>query len=287
MKPSLLDSKTLDLSIIIISYNTKQLTLQCIKSILNSIKKLDYEVIIVDNASTDGTLSLVEGLKLKNKNYKIKLKIIENKKNLGFAKANNQGIRIAKGNYILLLNSDTKVKSGAIEGLIEFARITPDAGAVGAKLLNPDDTLQPSVFRLPTIWRAIKQYWLGEEGLLDKYAPEGDKPTEVESLVMASFLITPKALKKIGLLNEKYFMYFEDLDYCRSILRAGLKIFYLPDSEIIHYHGASGEKSKKNEIQFMRLKKSSQIYNGLLNYSLITFIIWSSQKYTKLFNRGK
>jgi GT2 family glycosyltransferase len=284
------NSKALDLSIIIVSYNTKKLTLQCIKSVLDSVLKLKYEIIVVDNASTDGTLRLIQKSKIKNSHFakasrdaqKPIIRIIQNNRNLGFAKANNQGIKNSKGKYKLLLNSDTKVKGNAIEKMIEFAEKIPNVGVVGARLINPDGSIQPSVFRLPTIWRAVKQYWLGEKRLLDKYTPNDNKPTEVESLVMAAFLITPLALEKVGLLNNKYFMYFEDLDYCRRVGKVGLKIYYLPPAEVIHYHGASGKSLMDTNEQWRRLIPSSKIYHGFIRHFIFNFILWSGQKWRKI-----
>ena len=263
----------MDASIIIVNYNTKDLTLDCIDSVLGEGSSLKKEIIVVDNGSTDGSIDSLEKLQ---KNEIIQL--IKNNENIGFAKANNQGIKIAKAQYILLLNSDTKVKKHAIEKLVAFAQKDESLGSVGSKLLNPDGTVQASAFPLPTITRAIKQYWFGEKGLLDKYAPKGIKPVEVEVLVMAAFLITPEAIKKVGLLNEKYFMYFEDFDYCRAILNAGLKIYYLPTSEVIHYHGASGKKVANDENQWRRLIPSSKIYHGLIRHAIFNFILWSGQK---------
>lgn len=273
----------MDLSIIIVSYNTKELTLECVKSIYNSRPDLSFEVIVVDNGSRDGSLEELKKLRTK----KIKnLKIIENKDNLGFAKANNQGIsracrfavKKAIGKYILLLNSDTRVKKGSLERLAEFADRTPDAGVVGPKLLNIDGSLQGSVFRLPTIFRTIRAYWLGEKGLLDKYVPKGNEPQEVEALVMAAFLITPKAIKRVGLLDEKYFMYFEDLDYCKRVGRSGLKVYYQPASEVIHLHGVSGKGLVAESDQWRRLIPSSIKYHGWLVHQIINFIIWTGGK---------
>jgi len=266
-----------DVSIIIVNYNTKDLTLDCIDSILEEGSKLKKEIIVVDNASSDGSVDLLHKLQ---KNEVIQF--IKNTENVGFAKANNQGIKIAKAQYILLLNSDTKVKKYAIEKLVSFAQKDSSIGAVGARLLNPDGTVQASAFPLPTITRAIQQYWFGEKGLLDKYIPKGTKPVEVEVLVMAAFLITPEAIRQVGMLNEKYFMYFEDFDYCRSILNAGLKIYYLPQSEVIHYHGASGRKVSDPDNQWRRLIPSSKIYHGLVGHHLFNFILWSGQKMNKI-----
>ena len=191
-----------DISVIIVNYNTKDLTLECIKSIVYARPKLKYEIILIDNGSSDN--SLVDIRRFKILNFDLKLRIIENDENLGFSKANNQGIKAAVGKYILLLNSDTKVKSGALEKLVNFAVQNPDAGVVGSKLLNVDGTLQPSVFRFPTVARAIFQYWLGKKGILEKYVPSGDEPIKVDAVVGACLLITPKALKEVGLLDERY-----------------------------------------------------------------------------------
>jgi GT2 family glycosyltransferase len=279
MKQSLQSSKKVDASIIIVSYNTKDLTLQCIKSIAVSTKNIKYEIIVVDNASGDGTAKLI-------RNSKLNVNVIENDENLGFAKANNQGIQIAQGKYVLLLNSDTEVQKGTIEKLIKFADKKKNVGAIVPKLLNLDNSTQTSVLRLPTILHAIKQSWLGQKGLLDKYCPTKEKPVEVESAVMAAFLITPKALKIVGLLDERYFMFFEDLDYCRSLKRAGLKIYYLPNAEVIHHHGASGKDIADNKNQWRRLAPSSKIYHGLIGHYVFNFVLWSGQKCQKYLKTG-
>jgi len=283
MKQSLKNSHKFDVSIIIVSYNTKFLTLQCIKSVIRSIKKLKYEIIVIDNASTDGSAYAI-GNYLSSISFP-DLKIVENKRNLGFAKANNQGINIACGKYVLLLNSDTKIKNNALEEMVALAKNNTDTGAVGPRLLNIDGSIQPSVYRLPTLDRAIKQYWLGEKNILDKYFPDSKKPTAVESLVMAAFLITPKALKKVGLLDERYFMYYEDLDYCRRLQKNKLKIFYLPCAEVFHYHGASGDSETTDNKKWHRLIPSSKIYHGLFVHYVFNFVIWSSQKLKKNFCR--
>ena len=237
----------MELSIIIVNYNTKDLILKCIESIKKSKPKVSYEIIVIDNGSEEPPPS--------SKDYRL----IKNKENLGFAKANNQGIRLAKGEYVLLLNSDTEVKKGSIDKLYEFAKAKRDVGVVAPRLLNPDGSVQGSVFLTPTIWRNIRQYFFGEEKLLTKYAPDGESPQNVEIVSTAAFMITPAALKKVGFLSEKYFMFFEEFDYCRRVKEKGLKIVYFPTSEIIHYHGASGEKLAAPKDQWRRLIPSSKI----------------------------
>lgn len=271
-----------DASAVIVSYNTKDLTLQAIESVANDSPKLKKEIIVVDNGSSDGSVAAIR--KFQSSNSKIQIRLIENRDNLGFAKANNQGIKAAKGNYIFLLNSDAEVKKNTIKKLISFAQKKKDAGVVVPKLLNPDKSEQASVFRLPTISLAIRQYWLNEKGLLDKYIPAGNNAQEVEAAVMAAFLITPRALKEVGPLDERYFMYFEDLDYCRKIKKAGFKIYYLPNALAIHHHGASGKKLAKKDDQWRRLIPSSKIYHGALKHYLFNFILWSGQKWQKLRN---
>ncbi|MCD6225630.1 glycosyltransferase family 2 protein, partial [bacterium] len=203
--------------------------------------------------------------------------------NLGFSKANNQGISIAQGKYLLLLNSDTIVKKGSLEKMVEFAEAHHDAGVVGPRLLNADGSIQPSCFNFPSVLGAIKEFWLGKKGSFTKWAPKGKQPVEVDAVVGAAFLITPQARKKVGLLDERYFFYFEDIDYCRRVWRAGLKVYYFPQAEIIHLHGASGKKLKQKPNQW--LIASSKIYYGWWRYYLINSIIWLGQKYEKLFRR--
>src|SRR3990172_11641435 len=259
----------MDLSIIIVNFNTKKLTINCVKSVIESKPKMKYEIIVVDNGSDElfETSDFV--------NYGVK--IIRNDTNLGFAKANNQGIRKAKGKYIVLLNSDTRVKKYTIDSIYEFAKSQSEAGVIAPRLLNPDGSVQGSVFRFPTIGRAIKQYWLGKKGLLEKYAPGGNEAHEVEAVVGAAFLITPEAFNKVGLLDERYFMYFEDLDYCRRVRQNGLKTYYLPKAEVIHYHGESGRKILDAPNQWRRLIPSSKFYHAVIKHNLINFIIWSSR----------
>jgi GT2 family glycosyltransferase len=241
-----------DVSVIIVNYKTPKLTEACVNSVKKHPPKCSYEIIVIDN-SLD---------------------------NVGFAKGNNKGIKKAKCKYILLLNSDTEVKEGAIDKLLKFAESHGDAGAVVPKLLNPDGSTQASVYRFPTICRAFRQYFIKEKGLLDKYASETGT---VEVATMAAYLITPACLEKVGLLNEKYFMYFEDFDYARRIRNTNLKIYYLSDSEVIHHHGASGKNIADSKNQWRRLIPSSKIYHGLLGHYIINLVISVGQKWQKLF----
>lgn len=266
------------LSIIIVNLNTVDLTEGCIKSIYKHKVNFPFEVILIDNGSDDGSVEMLNKYVKKYKNFKA----IFNNDNTGYAKANNQGINMAKGEYLLLLNNDTIVYKNSLNNLVDFAIKNPDAGVVGSRLLNIDGTLQMSCFNFPTIANAIKQYFLGTKGLLDKFAPIGDKPTTVDSVVGAVFLITPEARKRVGILDERYFAYFEDIDYCRQTWKNGLKVYYLPASVVTHYHGATFKKLANESERWKKLIPSSKIYHGLVKHYLINAIIWLGQKWEKL-----
>jgi len=266
----------METSVIIVSYNTKKLTLQTIKS----IEQENVEIIIIDNNSKDGSLKELQRLAKEKK-----IKLIENSSNTGFAFANNQGIKKACGKYIFLLNSDTKVKKGAVKKLVDFAKKTPDAGFISARLLNADGSVQASCLYFPTIFNAIREYWFNQKGLFEKFAPKGKVAVEVEASVAAAALVTPKGIKKVGLLDERYFFYFEDIDYCRRIKKAGMKIYYLPAAEVTHYHGMSGKKIADEGNQWRRLIPSSKIYHGVLKHYLLTAVLWFGQKWQKLLKK--
>lgn len=274
------------LSIIIVNLNTKDLTVGCIRSIEKFAKDLPFEVLLTDNGSNDGSVEAFK--KIKDEPYwRNKFTLILNDNNTGYAKANNQGIRRAKGKYILLLNNDTVVHPNALQNLVKFADKTPDAGVIGSKLLNIDDTLQMSCYHFPTIANAIKEYWFNQKGLFEKFAPNTKKPVTVDSVVGAAFLITPEAKKRVGILDERYFAYFEDIDYCRQTWKQGLKVYYLPDSVITHYHGATFKKLANEAERWKKLIPSSKVYHGVVKHYILNAILWVGQKWQKYFQKQK
>jgi len=203
------------------------------------------------------------------------LKVILNKENAGFARAVNQGIKKATGKYFLLLNSDIRVLPGSIEKLIELTDKKKDAGLVAPKLLNKDGkTSQASCYNLPTVGRAIQQFWFKKSGAFEKFLPRGGQPTSVEAVVGAAMLIPKTTTDLIGLLDEKFFMYYEDLDFCRKIKKAGLKVYYLPQAKMIHHHGASGQREPQRVNRY--LVESSRKYHGPIKNRLINFLIRAS-----------
>lgn len=255
----------MDLSIIIVNWNTSSLLRKCIDSIYRSESKLSFEIIVVDNGSTDNSVTLIKD------NYP-QVQIISNIENRGFARANNQGLQKAIGRYFLLLNSDAMVKQNALDNLVGFADFHPVIGIVGPKLLNPDDTLQESCYRFPTLISEIFGRQLGF------YTPVtySSVAYETDWVMGACMLVRAKAVNDAGMLDEDYFMYSEELDWCFRIKRRGWKICYLESAEV--YHIGGGSASRTNLNQLVRLYSSKILffhknYNAyfavMLRYGLI------------------
>jgi len=231
------------LSIIIVSWNVAKDLSNCLKSIGEYPPSGEFEIIVVDNASTDGTVEAVE------KNFP-EVVIVNNRKNMGFAAANNQGIKLARGQHILLLNPDTIIHPNSIDQLISFMEDNSDVGACGPKLLNEDGTVQRSVRRFPsfraafyrhTIFKLLgifkKQYrkWLMKDFSYDCQA-------EVCQLMGAALLTRKSVLEEVGGMDERFFMYYEEVDLCYRIKKAGWRIVFTPESEVTHLGGRSAEQ---------------------------------------------
>lgn len=267
----------MDVSIVIVNFNTKQLTIDAIHSVFQSKTGYSYEILLVDNNSSDGSMEA----------FKRELPaatIIGNKENVGFAKANNQAIKMAKGRYILLLNSDTIVHEDTLQVMLDFMEANTKVGASGCKVVLPDGSLDKACRRgFPTPEASFyhfsglaklfpdnphfNQYQLGH---LD---PDMDYP--VDCLVGAFMLLRRDVIEQVGLLDEEFFMYGEDIDWCYRIKEAGWGIHYYPYTSIIHYKGASSRRKPFKIIyEFHRAmilfhrkhfaKKYSFIVNGLV-----------------------
>jgi GT2 family glycosyltransferase len=240
-------------SVIIVSYNTAPLLRSCLESLQSTAKNIGS--IVVDNNSSDGSPELVKG-QFPN------CRLIENSENVGFPKANNLGISHAHGNSILLLNSDTIVRPGALNAMSEFLDAHPDAGGVTCRLLNADGSIQACVSRRPSptllffrlsrlsrlirkasLRRFLQHKWVRAfcgttlSGYLEPYTATG--PLEIENISGACLMLRRRAIEQVGLLDENFFMYFEDMDYCLRLRAAGWKLYYVPDGEIVHLVGQS------------------------------------------------
>jgi len=222
-----------DLSIIIINWNTKKALLDCLSSVYSNTKNISYEVIIVDNASTDGS---VEETKTKYSS----INVINNERNLGFAASLNKGIKSAKSKYILSLNSDARVTEEALESMVMFMDDNRRVGIAGAQLINEDGNLQNSFDNIPNLITVLLNKKLFRLLFPSKYPSkkeQPDNPFEVESVVGACMIIRPEALVQTGLLDENYFVFLEETDLCLQMEKHGWKVMLLPDSKVYHMQG--------------------------------------------------
>jgi N-acetylglucosaminyl-diphospho-decaprenol L-rhamnosyltransferase len=227
----------IDLSVVVVTYNSRDLTLACAASVLadqqpgTPVRPLEVELIVVDNGSSDGTAAALH-------QAMPQARVLAQPTNLGFAGGNNAGLAAARGRYLLLLNSDTEVRPGALAALAAFMDAHPDAGACGPMLLNPDGSLQPTGRDLPTVGSLFldmtKLYRLWKR---DLYAQPGRDYTQVavvEELSAAAFLVRRSVYEQVGGLDTGYFFYYEDVDYCKRIGDAGYRIYYVPTAQVMH-----------------------------------------------------
>lgn len=257
-------------SIIIVNYNTKNLLSASLNSISNKFRQKSlYEIIIIDNNSTDGSVSYLEKLNSPN------IKFIKSKTNLGFSKANNLAVKQALGKYLFFLNSDTIIKKIDLEKVDSFLNQNPDVGLIAPRLLNQDQSIQASCYQKQSLKNAVAEYWYGQSESFSKYYPKNKKPVSVDSVVGAAVFIPKKVFDQIGGWDERYFMYFEDLQLCKDIKKLGKKIIYSPNFQVVHLHGSSPHKSSSPS---KHLIQSSKIFHGILKYYILYIILWLGQK---------
>ena len=227
------------ISIIIVSWNTARLLENCLASILANPPASPFESWVVDNASTDDSPRMVH-----EKFPQVHL--IENRENVGFARANNQAIQRCTGKYILVLNPDTLVSSGALQALVDFLDKHPEAGAAGARILKPDGSLQISSHPRPTLsrelWRLFHLDALSPYAMYPVTKWETNQPQEVDVLGGACLLLRKEVLEQVGFLDEDYFIYSEEVDLCYRIQRAGWRIYWVPQAEVVHFGGQSTQQ---------------------------------------------
>lgn len=268
------DSKCLNtvnekkLSIIIVSYKVKDHILSCLSSIFENRADWPLEVILVDNNSKDSTVDMIKD-DFKN------VIIIENDRNLGFAVANNQGLKKATGEYILFLNPDTKVLPETFDKSIAFLENNPEAGAVGCRILNPDGTLQYSCKSYPSFWNYFfestflyklfpKNRWIGKFYMTNfDYA----EVKEVDVVSGAYLLMRSRLLEEIGGWDERFFIYSEETDLCYRIKKSGKKIYFIPQAQIIHWGGKSTSQSP---VEMFKQDHKSRYLFMRKHYNMIT-----------------
>jgi len=244
----------LDVSVVIVNWNTRDVLRDCLASVYTNTKNIRFEVIVIDNASSDGSAEMVRG-------EFPHVILLMNPRNLGFATANNQGMSVANGRYVLLLNSDTILLDNAIEKTMAFADSHAQAGIVGCRVLNPDKSLQPTCFMFPSVlnmflWATYlskvfaTSRFFGRERMIWWHR---DDVREVDVATGCFMLVRSQAIEQVGLLDERFFMYGEETDWCCRFKKAGWRILFTPDAEIIHLGGASTRQmSSEMFLQYVK-----------------------------------
>jgi GT2 family glycosyltransferase len=237
-------------SICIVSWRTKRQVEACLRSIYQTVQGISYEIVLVDNASRDGTVEMIES------NFPA-VNCVENAQNLGFPRAANQALFASRGQYVLLLNPDTIVLPNTLENLVAFMNEHPEAGAVTCKILNPDGTLQTECRRmLPTLTseffeltglqRLFPNNRIIGQWRMPYWQPED--PCEIQLASGACLMIRRRAIEEVGALSEEAFMYLEDLDYCYRLRQKGWRVYFCPGTEIIH----QGQQSSMHILSHVR-----------------------------------
>lgn len=241
----------MDVSIMIVAWNVRKLLEDCLESVFEQTKGIDFEVVYVDNASEDGSVEMT-------RERFPEVTIIENDENKGFIKANNQAIEIAKGRYVLLLNSDTIVLDNAIEKMVKFADSHPEAGVIGCKILNTDKTLRRACFLYPSALNMLISATCLQKGFPESKFWGRERMTwwgfddirEVETVSGCCSLVRHEAIKQVGCMNEIYFVYGDDPDWCYRFKKAGWKVLFTPEPKVIHLGGQTTKlKADKFTLQ--------------------------------------
>jgi len=238
----------MNLSVVIVNWNTRDLLLNCLASVFETVKEISFEVWLVDNASTDGSVEAA-------KRAFPDVQIIENRENLGFAAANNLAFQQMNGRYALLLNTDTALKEDAVKKIYSFMENHSDIGMACGQLLNEDGSKQNSMANFPSLLSLVCN-----ETVLRIFLPkrfpskrrEYQAPLEIESCVGACMMVRKEAMDDIGLFDEAYFFFFEETDWAYSMKEAGWKIFFVPEAHIYHAQGKTVGGSVSARIMFYR-----------------------------------
>jgi N-acetylglucosaminyl-diphospho-decaprenol L-rhamnosyltransferase len=276
-----------DLSIIVVNWNTLELLRNCLRSIYANVSNLDLEVIVVDNASSDGSQAMVE-------TEFPQVRLIRNPSNVGFARANNQAIAISRGRYVLLLNSDAVLLPETVSSMVQVLDEKLEVGVVGAQLLNPDGSFQGSFADYPSLF--------GELLLASKlarfvYTPEypnyppqrSQQPRTCDWVSGACLMVRMAAISNVGVLDETYFMYSEETDWCYRMHKAGWSVYYQPAAKVIHWNGQSSKRVPerrrslvyRSKWLFMR-KHHSALAAGIFRAALLTvsaakLLVWAAR----------
>ena len=256
---------TVEVSIVIVNYNTRAMLQRTLESIFASQHECGREVIVIDNASRDGSPQMV-------RDRFPQVSCVENAENLGHSRGCNQGMALAKGRYLFLLNSDTIMLSGAMDALVEYLDEHPRVGAVASQVLNVDGTVQGTIKRFPTPMSAL----FGRYSIITRLLPRNrfsrrylvyldqdlSKPFAVDSASAAALMVRREAIDRAGLLDERFFLYWNDVDWCRSIWESGFEVHYVPASVLKHdeHHGGTRGGARQRLKTILNFHRGAYIY---------------------------
>jgi len=250
----------MDLSVVILNWKVKELLRQCLISVYRETSDIDFEVIVVDNDSRDGSAEMVA------REFP-QARLIVNDRNVGFAAGNNVGIKVASGEFVLLLNPDTELRENVLAKLVAVMRANPDVAVCGPTLLNADGSLQSSVRRFPTpssqalVMLKLHNIFPRLKPVREYFASGFDylASSSVDQVMGAAFMVRRTAFDELGLLDERFFIWFEEVDFCKRAIDAGHDVMYTPETHIIHYGGESFG-------QVFGPKKQHYLNSSLLKY---------------------
>lgn len=233
-----------DLSVVVVSRDVRDLLAACLESLHQSDNGFVIETLVVDAASSDGSSAMV-------RQRFPAVRQLASRENLGFTRGNNWAIRLARGRHVMLLNPDTVVRPGALRALVTFLDAHPDVGVAAPKLVFPDGSVQSSRRRFPRpvtgfVESTVLERWLGRSRVVREYRLDdgpADAPQDVDWVVGAAMVVRREAFEQAGLLDERFFMYSEEVDLCRRIRAAGWRVVYVPDAVVVHHEGRSSEQN--------------------------------------------
>ena len=253
----------LDVTVSIVNWNTADELRGCLKSVISQDSSVNFETIVVDNASSDASADMVIS------DFGDRVKLIRNSANVGFGAAHNQAIKLSRGRHVLLLNPDCRLLSGDVLGrMVRFMDESPDVGMLGPKMLNPDGTLQYSARRFPTMFAAVFRHTLlgrlfPDNRFVREYMMtdwDHAQTTDVDWLSGSALMVRRETFKDIGLLDERFFMYCEDVDWCKRAHESGWRVVYFPLVSVSHRIGSA---SDQNPIEMIK-----QHHNSMMKYFL-------------------
>jgi hypothetical protein len=280
------NDRQVDLSVIIVNWNTRDLLAQCLKSVYETDGDLSLEAIAVDNGSADGSAEMMQ------RDFP-QTHVIANTENVGFVRANNQALAVSEGRYVLLLNSDAALVPGALSCMVQFMDAHPGVGIVGPKVLNPDGSFQSSYMDFPNLLSEFMLMIKLSKVFYGRYFPshsprQSRETKEVDWMLGACMMMRRDTLDEIGGLDETFFMYSEEVDWCWRTKQAGWAVYYLPEATVLHWGGQSSSKVPikrralvyKSKLLFLDKHygaMTASLFKGaLLTTSLLKMGLWSA-----------